>query len=86
MPRIKSAIKRARQALVRRDRLQPYKTHMKTMLRKMNEAAKAGNKEEVAKLLPEVYKTVDMATKKNIIHPNTAARKKAAAAKLAAAK
>lgn len=86
MPRIKSAIKRARQAIVRRDRLQPYKTHMKTMMRKIGDAAKAGKKDEVAKLLPEVYKTVDMAAKKNIIHPNTAARKKASAAKLAAAK
>lgn len=59
---------------------------MKTMVRKISDAAKAGNKEEVTKLLPQVYKSIDMAAKKNLIHVKTAARKKASAAKLASAK
>ncbi len=86
MPRKKSAVKRARQNTSRHAKLQPYKTQMKTMLRKISDAAKEGKKEEVQKLLPMVYKSIDMAAKKQIIHRRNADRKKAAAAKLAAAK
>jgi small subunit ribosomal protein S20 len=59
---------------------------MKTMIKKMEDAAKAGKKDEVLKLLPETYKAIDMAAKRHILHKNTAARKKSAMAKLAAAK
>lgn len=86
MPRTKSATKSAHQSSVRRKRLQPYKTHMKTMLRKISDASKAGNRDEATKLLPTVYKSIDMAAKKNIIHKKTAARKKSLAARLIAAK
>jgi small subunit ribosomal protein S20 len=86
MPRTKSAVKRARQSIVRHERLLPYKTHMKTMMRKITDAVKDGKKDDAVKLLPEVYKTIDIATKKNLIHWKTAARKKALAAKLVAAK
>ncbi|MBT3293094.1 30S ribosomal protein S20 [Candidatus Peregrinibacteria bacterium] len=84
MPIIKSAIKRARQNTVRRSRRQPYKTHMKTMMRKMVDLTNEGKKDEAAKLLPSVYKTIDTAAKKNIIHPKNAARKKSRMAKLIA--
>ena len=82
MPLTLSAIKRARQNLVRRKRIRPYKTIMKTMIRRISDAAKEGKKEEVKALLPKVYKAIDMAAKRNIIHWKNAARKKAAAAKL----
>lgn len=86
MPRTKSAIKTARQSSERQKRLQPYKTHMKTMMRKISDAAKAGKKDEAAKLLPTVYKSIDMAAKKNLIHSKSAARKKSLVARMIAAK
>jgi len=84
MPLTESAIKRARQNKERQKRLQPFKTNMKTMLKKVVDAAKAGNKDEVKTLLPAAQKAVDMAAKKGLIHKKNASRKKAAMAKLAA--
>lgn len=81
MPITKSAIKRAKQAEVRRDRRRPFKTYMKTMIRKISEAVKSGKKDEAQKLLPEVYKAIDTATKKHLLHKNTASRKKSQIAK-----
>ncbi len=86
MPIIKSAIKRARQNDDRRRRRQPYKTQLKTMMRKIGDLAKEGKKEEGQKILPQVFKAIDTAVKKNIIHRNTAARKKSMVSKLVAAK
>ena len=59
---------------------------MKTMMKKMEDAAKAGKRDEAVALLPETYKAIDMAEKINILHKNNAARKKARMAKLCAAK
>jgi len=84
MPLTESAIKRSRQNKERQKRLQPFKTNMKTMLKKVADAAKAGNKEEVKALMAQTYKAVDMAAKKGIIHRKNADRKKASVAKLAA--
>lgn len=86
MPLIKSAIKRMRQNTVRQDRRKPVKTYMKTMIRKIEDAVKAGKKDEAVKLLAETYKAIDMAAKRNIIHKNTASRKKSRMAKLCATK
>lgn len=85
MPLTKSAIKRSRQNAVRGARLQPYKTMVKTAMRKFQDAAKAKKKEEMAKLLPQAYKAIDTATKKGILHKNTAARKKSLLARTLAA-
>ena len=82
MPIIKSAIKRARQNIVRRERLLPYRTHMKTMVRSVADLVKEGKKSEAAAILPKVYKAIDTAMKKQIIHRNTAARKKSLVARL----
>jgi len=84
MPLTESAIKRSRQNKERQKRLQPFKTNMKTMLKKVADAAKAGKKDEVKALLPMVQKAVDMAAKKGLIHRKNADRKKASVAKLAA--
>ncbi len=76
MPLTESAIKRSRQNAVRQTRLQPYKTMVKTYLRKFQDAAKAGKKDELAKLLPQAYKAIDMAAKKGVLHRKNADRKK----------
>ncbi|TSC58566.1 MAG: hypothetical protein Greene041662_730 [Candidatus Peregrinibacteria bacterium Greene0416_62] len=56
------------------------------MIRKVTLAAKEGKNAEVLKLLPQAYKAIDMAAKKNIIHWKNAARKKSGMAKLASTK
>lgn len=84
MPIIESAIKRARQNLVRRERRQPYKTRLKTALRAFTDLVKAGKRDEAVQLLPQVFKTIDMAAKKHIIHPNNASRKKSSVARMVA--
>ena len=85
MPIIKSAIKRARQNKIRRERRLPTKSYMKTMLRKLSDATSAKNADEAKGLLPQVYKAIDMAAKRNIIHKKNAARKKSLAARQVAA-
>lgn len=84
MPITKSAVKAAKQAKVRQTRLLPYKTQMRTLMRKMRDAIKDGKKDDAQKLLASVYKSIDMAAKKNIIHRRNADRKKASMAKLLA--
>lgn len=84
MPLIESAIKRARQNTVRRERLQPFKTIMKTAMRRMVDLSKEGKKKEAAALLPQVFKAIDTAAKKRIIHLKNAARKKARMSRLVA--
>ncbi|MCF7844882.1 MAG: 30S ribosomal protein S20 [Kiritimatiellales bacterium] len=84
MPIIKSAIKRAKQNDQRRQRLLPYRTTMKTMIRRIVDLTNEGKKEEAAKHLPETFKAIDMAAKKNIIHTKNAARKKAKVSRLVA--
>lgn len=85
MPRTKSASKSARQSVDRKARLQPFKTNMKTMIRKITDTLKEGKKDDAAKLLPAVYKSIDTAAKKGIIEKNTAARKKSLVARMVAA-
>lgn len=86
MPITLSAIKRARQNAVRQDRLNPYKTKLKTAMRKAQEAMKAGKKEELVAMLPQAYKAIDTAAKKGLIHKKNASRKKSLLARMAAAK
>ena len=76
MPIIESAIKRARQNETRRERRQPFKTRLKTTIRTFTDLMKEGKKDEAAKMLPAVMKVIDTAAKKNLIHRNTADRKK----------
>jgi small subunit ribosomal protein S20 len=84
MPIIRSAIKDAKKSEERRERRLPSKTSMKTMIRKLADLAKEGRKEEARALLPKVFKAIDTAAKKRIIHSRNAARKKSSAARLAA--
>lgn len=83
MPIIKSAIKRAKQNRKKRDEGKPIKSLMKTRIKDMEDAHKAGKAKEVKEMLPLAYKAIDMAAKHRIIHENTAARKKKRMARLA---
>lgn len=59
---------------------------MKTMIRKVEELAKAGKKDEAAKILPLAYKSIDMAAKKYVIHRKNADRKKSSLARMVSTK
>lgn len=84
MPIIESAIKRARQNLIRRERRQPFKTRLKTVVRSYTDLIKEGKKEDAKKMFPLVQKVIDTSVKKHILHPNTAARKKSQLSKMVA--
>jgi len=76
MPIIKSAKKRMRQNLKRKMRNYPVRSEMKTLFKNELKLIKDGNVEEAKKVLAKAYSIIDMACKKKILHPNTAARKK----------
>jgi small subunit ribosomal protein S20 len=86
MPILKASIKHARQSDQRRARRQPFKTAMKTQIRKMQDLMKEGKTAEALKVLPVAHKAIDMAAKKNIIHWKNAAKKKSALARLVSPK
>jgi len=76
MPIIKSAIKRAKQTLKRRERNIGIKKDVKT-------AVKAFIAAPSAKTLATVQSEIDTAVKKGLIKKNTAARRKSALSKIA---
>jgi small subunit ribosomal protein S20 len=76
MPNLKSAKKRMKQSLVRRDRNRSTKRAINTEYKKVIEAVKAGNVEQAETELRTVAKKVDKAAAKKIIHVNAAARVK----------
>ena len=76
MPIIKSAIKRAKQTVARRDRNVATK-------RALKDAVKAFNAKPSAKTLSAAQSAIDTAVKKNVLNKNTAARRKALLAKTA---
>ena len=71
----KSAMKRDRQSKVRRLRNRAIKSKMKTAVRKVEEAIRAGSHEQaedaLRKAIPVIYKTASKGT----IHRKTASRK-----------
>ena len=83
MPVIKSAKKKARQALTHRERNQATRTKVKTFIKKVVTLSKS-NVEEAKKLLPEAYSVIDTASKKNVLHRNNASRKKSLLARIVA--
>jgi small subunit ribosomal protein S20 len=82
MPNTKSAKKRLRQNIVRRMRNRMAKSAMRSQLRKVREAAEAGDVEKAEQEYRLVAKKLDRAGARNIIHPNKAARTKSRLQKL----
>lgn len=78
VPIIKSAIKRAKQTVVRRERNVATKKALK-------EAVKAFNAAPSATTLSAAQSAIDTAVKKNVLNKNTASRRKALLAKNAKA-
>ena len=85
MPNTESAKKRLRQTEVRTAKNKAQRSAMRTQQKNIAEAIEAGDKARAEALLPAVYKHLDKAAKKHIIHANTAANQKSRlASKIAA--
>lgn len=70
MANIKSALKRAIQAVKRTERNKMVKSSLRTSVRKFNEAV-------TTESLSSAFSALDRAASKGVIHKKTAARKKA---------
>ena len=89
MPNIKSAEKRNRQDIVRRERNRSAKRELRTLCKHVRDAASAGDAAKAEAELRVAAKKLDRAGARKIIHPNAAARTKSrlsAAVKAAKAK
>ncbi|HHY65091.1 MAG TPA: 30S ribosomal protein S20 [Clostridiaceae bacterium] len=75
MPNIKSAAKRVKVSAAKRMQNRIKKSELKTTLRNFREALEAKSP-ETPELLRKAIKKIDQAAAKNIIHKNTASRKK----------
>lgn len=74
MANIKSQEKRNRQNVGRRMRNKAIMSDLKTSIKKVREAASAG--EPTDELFRTAQTKIDMAATKGVLHPRTAARKK----------
>jgi len=84
MPNSRQAQKRVRQDDKRRLLNRSKASAMKTAMRKVRDAAEAGDATELKAAVSHAYKRIDKAAKVNVIHKNTAARRKALVARQAA--
>ena len=71
----KSALKRARQNKIRQIRNKTYKTRIKNIVKDVRAAASENASETALTNLNIAKSIIDKASKKGIIHRNTAARK-----------
>jgi len=72
----KSAIKRHRQSLVRRERNQTRRTGARSAVRKARELITGGSRDEAAAAVNSAASILDRAANKGTLHPNNAARRK----------
>ena len=81
MPNIKSAKKRVKVIKKKTLRNKEQKSILRTYIRKFKEAI-SSNSENVKETFDNAIKAIDKAVSKNILHRNTAARKKSKLAKM----
>jgi small subunit ribosomal protein S20 len=84
MPNIKQQEKRVRTAA--RERLQNlrYRSTVKTLARRLRDAAADGDEAKIAEAHRDLVRWIDKAAARGALHRNTAARRKAQAARVAA--
>ncbi|MEW6571063.1 MAG: 30S ribosomal protein S20 [Nitrospirota bacterium] len=70
-----SAIKRARQSDKRYLRNQAVRSSLKTVIKKVESAISAGDRDKAGSALTEAIKKLTGAASKGVIHKNTASRK-----------
>jgi small subunit ribosomal protein S20 len=86
MPNTKQQEKRVRSAA--RERLQNlrYRSTVKTLTRRLRSAAEEGDSERISTTYRELQRWIDRAVSQGALHRNTAARKKAQAARIVSGK
>ena len=84
MPNIRQQKKRVRSAARQRLENVRYRSTVKTLSRRLREAVEDGDAERVASAHAELVRLIDRAATRGALHRNTAARKKAQAARLVA--
>jgi small subunit ribosomal protein S20 len=84
MPNIKQQKKRVRIAGQERLENLRYASTVKTLTRRLRAAVDDGDKDQIAAEHRELVRWIDKAASRGALHRNTAARKKAQAAKLVA--
>ena len=82
MPNIKSAIKRVDVNKKKNSENKIIKSRISTYVKKFKAEVANGELENASKLLSEVFALLDIAAKDNVIHKNSADRKKATLAKV----
>ncbi|MBT4384167.1 30S ribosomal protein S20 [Candidatus Peregrinibacteria bacterium] len=85
MPILKSAKKRVLQTKVRQARNYNTRTALRKAIRAVLDAVDASDSAAAEKALQVAFKAIDTAEKKNILHKNTAARRKSSLARSVAA-
>jgi small subunit ribosomal protein S20 len=84
MPNIKQQEKRVRQAAKERAENLRWRSTAKTLMRRLREAAESGDATAVETRHRELVRWLDRAAAHGALHRNTAARRKAQAARVAA--
>jgi len=74
---VKSAIKKAKVALRRRQRNSMFKSMIRTSVRRFDEALRSDDPGQAQSALRKAYSVIDKAAEKGVIHKNAAARRKA---------
>jgi small subunit ribosomal protein S20 len=85
MPNIKQQMKRVRIADRQRDENLRYRSTVKTLTKRLETAVSDGDQDKVAAEYRELVRLIDKAAAHGALHKNTAARKKARAARVVAA-
>ena len=76
MANIKSARKRAHQAVGRRTHNMKLRTEVRTAIKNVKKAVAAGNKENASKMLLQYQSVIDRIVAKGILHRNAGNRHK----------
>jgi small subunit ribosomal protein S20 len=84
MPNIRQQEKRVRTAARQRLENLRYRSSVKTLTKRLESAVAEGDADAVATEHLQLVRTIDKAASRGALHKNTAARKKAQAARIAA--
>jgi small subunit ribosomal protein S20 len=76
MANIKSARKRAKQAVLLRQHNLSLRTSVRTAIKNVKKAVATGNKDAAAKVLRESQRTIDRVVAKGVMHRNAGDRHK----------
>jgi small subunit ribosomal protein S20 len=82
MPNIRQQKKRVRTAERQRSENVRYRSTVRTLTRKLRDAAEAGDQDAVQVAHRDLVRCLDRAVTRGALHRNTAARRKAQAARL----